>query len=66
VGILANALQLAEPPVAFVPASFYENMGIGFFLIIISFVFFVIWYILIARTLFRLGRLKGKTLPQPS
>jgi hypothetical protein len=56
--MLANALQLAEPPVVFVPASFYDVMGMGFFLILISFVFFVIWYISIGLRLFQLGRSK--------
>lgn len=61
-GILANAIQLAEPPGPFVPVSFYENMGIGFLLVAISGVFFIAWYILSARTLLRLGRLKEKTI----
>ena len=65
-GILANAIQLAEPPGAFVPASFYENMGIGFFLVAVSGVFFIPWYILSARALLRLGRLKEKPRPQSS
>ena len=61
-GILANVFQLAEPPVVLVPAHFYQNVGL--FLILISFVFYVIWYVLIARTLFRLGRLEGEAIPQ--
>jgi hypothetical protein len=62
-GILANALQLAEPPVVLVPADFYHN--IGALLIVTSFVFYAVWYVLIARTLFRLWRLEGEAIPQP-
>jgi hypothetical protein len=53
VGILANAFQVAEPPVIVVPANFYQNIGL--FLILMSFVFYVIWYLLIARRLLQLG-----------
>jgi len=49
-------------PCVLVPAHFYQNVGL--FLILISFVFYVIWYVLIARTLFRLGRLEGEAIPQ--
>jgi hypothetical protein len=62
-GILANALQLAEPPVVLVPADFYLNVGA--LLIVASFVFYAVWYVLIARTLFRLERLEGEAIPQP-
>ncbi len=61
-GILANVFQLVEPPVILVPANFYQNIGL--YLILISFVFFVIWYILIARALFRLEYLERKGLSQ--
>jgi hypothetical protein len=61
-GILANVFQLAEPPVILVPANFYQNIGL--FLILISFVFYVMWYLLLARTLFRLEYLERKGLPQ--
>ena len=57
IGILANTCQLLEPPTAFAPLGFYEGMSVGVFLILLSFVFYVIWYILIARTFFRLGYL---------
>ncbi len=60
VGILANGFQLAEPPVILVPANFYQNVGL--FLILMSFVFYVMWYLLIARWLLRLasGAVKGE------
>lgn len=61
-GILANAFQLAEPPVVLVPAHFYQNVGL--FLILISFIFYVIWYVLIARRLFRVSRFEGGVIPQ--
>ncbi len=53
VGILANVFQMAEPPVILVPANFYQNIGL--FLILLSFVFYVIWYLLIARRLLQLA-----------
>ena len=52
-GILANAFQVAEPPVVVVPANFYQNIGL--FLILMSFVFYVLWYLLIARRLLQLA-----------
>jgi hypothetical protein len=61
IGILANLCQILEPPTAFAPSGFYEGMSVGVFLILLSFVFYVIWYILIARTFFRLGRLGFST-----
>ena len=65
-GILANGLQTIEPPVALVGVSFYEPMGAGFLLMMVSFVFFVIWYILVARRLFQIVRLGSHALSQQS
>jgi hypothetical protein len=63
-GIAANAIQLAEPPTAFAPAGFYEGNGIGVFMMLISFVFFAVWYVLIGLRLLRLGRSEAGTPPQ--
>ena len=63
VGILANALSLADYfRLAFVPAAVLLLL----FLAIASCLLLLIWYILIARRLFQLGRLEKKTLPQQS
>jgi|WetSurMetagenome_2_1015567.scaffolds.fasta_scaffold248749_2 hypothetical protein len=62
VGILANACQLLEPPTAFAPAGFYDGNGIGVLLIFLSFFLFLIWYIQIVFTLFRLGRMESKAV----
>jgi hypothetical protein len=53
VGILGNILTLG-PPDQFVPASFYQ--GIGVLLIGMGGVILVIWHFLIARRLYRFGR----------
>ncbi len=58
IGILANTCQLIEPPTAFVPIGFYKGMGIGVLIIFLSFALFVIWYIQIAWSLFRLSRVE--------
>jgi hypothetical protein len=47
-GIIANGLQTSEPPVAFAPSGFYTNMRMGSIMIMLSFLFFVIWYVLIS------------------
>lgn len=63
VGILANALSLAEYfRLVFVP----EEVLLLLFLALTSCLFLLIWYILIARRLFQIGRLEKKTLPQQS
>jgi len=63
VGILANALSLAEYfRLVFVP----EAVLLLLFIAIASCLLLLIWYILIARRLFQLGRLEKKTLPQQS
>jgi hypothetical protein len=63
VGILANALSLADYfRLAFVPAAVLLLL----FLAITSCLLLMIWYILIARRLFQLGRLEKKTLPRQS
>ncbi len=63
VGILANAVSLADYfRLAFVPAAGLLLL----FLAIASCLLLLIWYILIARRLFQLGRLEKKTLPQQS
>jgi len=63
VGILANALSLAEYfRLVFVP----EAVLLLLFLALASCLFLLIWYILIARRLFQIGRLEKKTLPQQS
>lgn len=54
-GILANVLALG----------FYVPK-IGIYILLFSVVFLWIWYILITRRLFQLGRLERKTLPQQS
>lgn len=62
-GILANALSLAEYfRLVFVP----EAVILLLFIAIASCLFLLIWYILIARRLFQIGRLEKKTLPQQS
>ena len=62
-GILANAVSLAEYfRLVFVP----EAVLLLLFLALASFLFLLIWYILIARRLFQIGRLEKKTLPQQS
>ncbi len=53
-GIVANVCQLVEPPTVLVPADFYRSLGVV--LILVSFVFYVFWYVGLAWTLFRLGR----------
>ncbi len=63
VGILASALSLAEYfRLVFVP----EAVLLLLFLALASCLLLLIWYILIARRLFQLGRLEKKTLPQQS
>ena len=63
VGILANAVSLAEYfRLVFVP----EAVLLLLFIAIASCLLLLIWYILIARRLFQLGRLEKKTLPQQS
>ncbi|TKJ46920.1 hypothetical protein CEE34_06480 [Candidatus Aerophobetes bacterium Ae_b3a] len=63
VGILASALSLTDYfRVAFVPAAVLLLL----FLALASCLLLLIWYILIARRLFQLGRLEKKTLPQQS
>ena len=62
VGVLANALSLADYfRAAFVPAAALLLL----FLAMASSLFLLIWYILIARRLFQLGRLEQKIL-QPA
>ncbi|MBA7500966.1 MAG: DUF4386 family protein [Clostridia bacterium] len=63
VGILASALSLAEYfRLVFVP----EAVLLLLFIAIASCLLLLIWYILIARRLFQLGRLEKKPLPQQS
>lgn len=63
VGILANALSLADYfRLAFVPAAVLLLL----FLAMASCLLLLIWYILIARRLYQLGRLEKKTLPKQS
>jgi hypothetical protein len=38
---------------------------VGVYISVFSVVFLEVWYILLARTLFQLGRVEGKLLPQP-
>ena len=65
VGILASALDLAYCiAYAFVPAVDSELLAVCF--IPAAGLFLMIWHILIGRRLYRLGRLEGKALPQPS
>jgi Domain of unknown function (DUF4386) len=62
-GILANAVSLAEYfRLVFVP----EAVLLLLFLALASCLLLLIWYILIARRLFQIGRLEKKTLPQQS
>ncbi len=63
VGILANALSLAEYfRLVFVPEAVLLLLSIA----IASCLLLLIWYILIARRLYQLGRLERKTLPKQS
>ncbi len=63
VGILANALSLADYfRLAFVPAAVLLLL----FLAMASCLLLLIWYTLIARRLYQLGRLEKKTLPRQS
>jgi len=62
-GITANAIQLVELPTAFAPDHFYEGMGPGVILMLASFVFYVIWYVLISVRLLRLSRRADEASP---
>ena len=62
VGILANALSLAD----YLRQALTPSPTIALLLILPNALFLVIWYVLVGRRLFQLGRLERKTLPKES
>jgi hypothetical protein len=62
VGILANALSLAD----YLRQALTPSPTIALLVILPNALFVVIWYVLVGRRLFQLGRLERKMLPQQS
>jgi hypothetical protein len=62
VGILANALSLAD----YLRQALTPSATIALLVIIPNALLLVIWYILVARRLFQLGRVERERIPKPS
>jgi len=62
VGILAHGLSLAD----YLRQALTSSVTIALLVILLNALFVVIWFTLVGRRLYQLGRPEGKTLPQQS
>ena len=62
VGILAYALSLAD----YLRQALTSSATVALLVILPSALLLVIWYVLVGRRLYQLGRLEGKMLPKQS
>jgi hypothetical protein len=62
VGILANALSLAD----YLREALTPSATVALLVILPNALFLVIWFVLVGRRLYQLGRLERKTLPKQS
>jgi hypothetical protein len=62
VGILAHTLSLAD----YLRQVLTSSEIVALVVILLGALFLVIWYVLVGRRLYQLGRLEGETLPKQS